>query len=121
MNPVIFSISVFLRACLKVLIQVSLHTVFSFKLFCVILIIVPSLSKFIYCLTYVVLETSITRNQIYQASFTAVNPMICLKVWSLLQVIESASVMLSQTWHRLLLHLYVPIVLSNGYSLALTK
>ena len=42
-------------------------------------------------------------------------------VWSLLQVNESASVMLLQTWHRLPLHLYEPTVLSKWYSLALMK
>ena len=42
-------------------------------------------------------------------------------MWSLLEVNESASVMLLQTWHRLPLHLYDPTVLFKGYSLALTK
>ena len=80
------------------------------------------MSKFIHRLTYILLKASIARNQINQTPFIAVKPIFILKlVWSLLQVNESASVMLLQTWHRLLLHLYEPTVLSKGYSLALTK
>ena len=99
-NPLIFLFSGILRICLinkcdrcvngkpwvtwyiKVVIQVSLHTEFSsFKRSCVILIIVPSVSKFIYRLTYILLKAFITRNQINQSPFIAVRTMICLKVY----------------------------------------
>ena len=36
--------------------------------------------KFIYCLTYILLKLSTIRNQINQAPFIAVKPMIYLKV-----------------------------------------
>ena len=74
---------------MKTLIQVSLYRVLtSFKLSCVILIIVPSISQFIYCLTYIFLKASITWNQINQALFIAVKPMIYLNV-SFRDVIEN--------------------------------
>ena len=74
---------------MKTLIQVSLYRVLtSFKLSGVILIIVPSISQFIYCLTYIFLKASITWNQINQAPFIAVKPMIYLNV-SFRDVIEN--------------------------------
>ena len=83
------------------------------------------MSKFIYYLSYIFLKANKsnqidTRNQINQAPAIAVKPMICLKV-CLVQVNESASVMLSQTWHHLLLHFYESTVLSKGYNFALNK
>ena len=67
-------------------------------------------------------KASITRNQIYQAFLITIKPIFILKlVWSLLQINESASVMLFQTWHRLLLYLYEHTFLSNAYILDLTK
>ena len=56
------------------------------------------MSKLIYCLTYILLKASITRNQIYQAPFIAVKSMIYLKVSLVITTInKSASVMLFQT------------------------
>ena len=64
---------------------------------------------------------SIRRNQINQAPFIAVIPMVYFKVSSLPQVNESASMNRMQTWYCLLLHHYESTILSKGYSLALTK
>ena len=102
--------------------QVSLHAVFySFKLSCVILIIVPFISKCVYCLTMLEAYNSSTFHcsQTYGLSYGL---WFILKfVWSLPQENESASVMLLQTWHCLILHLYKPTIISKGYSLALIK
>ena len=58
-----------------------LHKVLpSFKLSCVILIVVPSVSVFIYRLTYMILKASIALNQMNQALFIAVKPIIYLKI-----------------------------------------
>ena len=54
---------------------------------------------------------SITCNQINQAPFIAVIHMIYFKVWPLLQVNESASMNLMQTWYYLLLHHYESTIL----------
>ena len=55
--------------------------------------------------------TSITCNQVNQAPFIAVIPMIYFKAWSLPQVNESASMNLMQTWYCLLLHHYESTIL----------
>ena len=98
MNPVIFSFSRILMIWFlcdryviwkpwknwwsEVFIQVSLHTVFSSsKLSCDILVIVPSMSNLIYRLTYILVKASFTRSQINQTPFTAVKPMMYLKVY----------------------------------------
>ena len=73
------------------------------------------MSKFIYRLTYILLKASITRNQMNQAPFIVVEPIIYLKVCLVITTSnESVSVMLLQTWHGLLLHLYEATVLSKG-------
>ena len=64
---------------------------------------------------------SIRCNQINQAPFIAVIPMIYFNVWSLPQVNESASMNLLQTWYCLLLDHYESTILSKGYSCAPTK
>ena len=68
--------------------------------------ITPSMSKFIYHLTYALLKASITRNEINQAPFISVKTIIYLKLNLLITTSKLISFrdvvanLASQTWHR---------------------